>query len=382
MVAPDAPVALPDDADDAGWEALRAAWFPGDRVNLNPGTLGTPSVPVRAALDAFRARTAGYPLDAYVQGRVALRAARARAVALWGGEPAICGGTTQTMNLLGLLLPRVVARAPVRVWTTGHEHHGGVGGFEHDPAYVVTYLRADMRDDEVRDRLRAAPPDVLFVSQRAWTDGAALPVAAYVAAARDEAPGCLRIVDAAQSVGLEAPALGDADVVVASAHKWLHGPPGTGFAWVSARAREQIGALHRAGEPLDPDAALAGWEVAGGQDFALYAGVEAALALYAAVGPDRARARSEALAAFLADRLREALPGAAVDTVSAVVRLRPNGDPYPLYSALNARGVHTKCVKVTPPESAPLALLRLGVPWFETRARLAAVADLAGSLRA
>lgn len=362
----------PDSADAHAWEATRLGLFPTERLNLNPGTLGTCAAPVRRAVEAFRAETDGYPLGQYVAGREALRRARAAATAIWGEAPAICGPTTQTMNQLALLLPRALGKPRLRVLTTLHEHHGGVGGFEHDAAYSVAYLTAaELADPRaLTDRVRAEAPDVLFVSQRAWTDNAALPVDALLAAAEAHAPACLRVVDAAQAVGIESPALDPrADLVVASAHKWLFGPAGTGFAWVRPRAVERLGAVWRAGEPLDPDSPLCRWEAAGGQDFAAYAGVEAALALYAAAGPARVAARAHALAAWLAEALADALPGARVDAAGAVVRLRAPGDPYPLYGALNARGVHTKCVKAEL-GGETLALLRLGVPWYESEARL------------
>jgi hypothetical protein len=72
---------------------------------------------------------------------------------------------------------------------------------------------------------------------------------------------------------------------------------------------------------------------------------------------------------LLAAARADALPGARVDAAGAVVRLRAPGDPYPLYGALNARGVHTKCVKAEL-GGETLALLRLGVPWYESEARL------------
>lgn len=377
-----APFVWPDEADAAAWEALRRATFPSDRLNLNPGTLGTCAAPIRRAVEAFRADTDGYPLGQYVAGREALRRARAAATALWGEAPAICGATTQTMNLLTLLLPRALGKPSLRVLTTLHEHHGGAGGFEHDPSYAVAFLTpAELTDaDALAARVRAEAPDVLLVSQRAWTDNAALPVEALLAAAEAHAPACLRIVDAAQVVGVETPALDPrADLVVASAHKWLFGPAGTGFVWVRPRALERLGSVWHAGEPLDPEAPLCRWEAAGGQDFALYAGVEAALALYAAAGPARVAARSQRLAAWLADALPDALPDARIDAAGAVVRLRPAGDPYPLYAALNARGVHTKCVKAEL-GGETLALLRMGVPWYESEARLARAVTLVREL--
>ncbi len=356
------------------WEALRRAQFPADRLNLNPGTLGTPSTAVRAAIAAFRAEDdEAYPLGRYVRGRQALGRARAAAKALWGREPALAGGATHTMNLVSLALGRGSRRGPLTVLTTVHEHHGAVAVFERDPVFRVTYLSAGEMVDEsaFADRVRRERPAVCLFSQRTWIDGARLPVGHWCTLVGALAPECLRIVDAAQALGVEPLVIDEADVIVASGHKWLGGPAGTGFAWASDRAIDVIGPLWRTGEPLDPDARLAAWEPAGGQDFALYAGIEAALGLYARVGPERVRSRSEVLARGLAHALAGVLPEAEIDAAGAVVRVRfPEQDPYPLYASLNAQGIHTKCVKVELPTGERVTLLRIGVPWYESPPRL------------
>ena len=45
-------------------------------------------------------------------------------------------------------------------------------------------------------------------------------------------------------------------------------------------------------------------------------------------------------------------------------------DPYPLYQAMNERGVHCKCIKDLSKSGQPRQLLRFGVPYYETEARL------------
>ena len=47
-----------------------------------------------------------------------------------------------------------------------------------------------------------------------------------------------------------------------------------------------------------------------------------------------------------------------------------NYDPYPLYNAMNQRGVHCKCIKDTCKRGEPRQLLRFGVPFYETESRL------------
>ena len=79
---------------------------------------------------------------------------------------------------------------------------------------------------------------VLF-SSLLWTDGSRLPVAELTEVAQDA--GARVLVDAVQSVGqrpVDFEAWG-ADAVAAAGHKWLLGPTGTGFCYVSEEfARE------------------------------------------------------------------------------------------------------------------------------------------------
>ncbi len=44
---------VPTSDSTPNWERFRAVLFPGERVNLNPGTLGTPSTWVRQAMSGF-----------------------------------------------------------------------------------------------------------------------------------------------------------------------------------------------------------------------------------------------------------------------------------------------------------------------------------------
>lgn len=77
------------DADE--WEQLRLREFPGERCNLNAGTLGTPARSVLAAQRAlWHDDLHAWPLGQYRPGREDLHRARALAHALLGRPRSPC----------------------------------------------------------------------------------------------------------------------------------------------------------------------------------------------------------------------------------------------------------------------------------------------------
>lgn len=380
--------------DPKGWEALRRAEFATDRLNLNPGTLGTPARRVQAACAAFHAATRGWPLGAYGLGRTA--AARARAAAPTVGVPGpvtLQAGTTVTTTLLAHALRAHVGR-PLRVLTTAHEHPGGLASFARG-AWVSHVPDVALDDPEAfADEVHRHQPDLVLLSQILWTNGRALPTGALCRAARSVAPSAWRVVDAAQALGAAELDGADADFLVASGHKWLGGPAGTGLLWVGPRA-EALGGLGWAGDGGHGDAGGAShasevaqaFEAGGGQDFGRWAGLAIALELHAGLGAHAVARRSHALATGLATRLHAALEGRPhrfADGASwsreptaqgAHVVLALDGvDPYPLYRRLEAEKIHAKCIKEALATGEVLAHLRFGVPAWESEERLDEVA--------
>ena len=92
--------------------------------------------------------------------------------------------------------------------------------------------------DRIAPRTRA-----LSFSHVLYTTGAKLPVAELCALARDH--GCLAIVDGAQGAGampIDVRALG-CHAYASSGHKWLMGPKGTGFLYISPEMSGALDAL-------------------------------------------------------------------------------------------------------------------------------------------
>lgn len=390
-------------AEDADWKHLYEQEFSSTRINLNPGTLGTPSRSVRQAMASFWAEELhAFPLGQYQAGRAALQDVRVLAERLFGKPPAGAlvvtqGATTSMLTQAGLLARHVrpTGGAPVRVLTSNHEHHGGLDAFSTDFRFQIVRLpdEALWNAGVLEAVVRAARPEILLLSQRTWTGGQRIPVEQIGAQVQQLSPTCWRIVDAAQSLGLEPPAWSEADVVVSSAHKWLSGPSGTGFTWLSERALEALVPLHPVVEPVDAEASGARLEQPGGQDFARYRGLKAGLELYERIGPAAAKMRSSLLAARLGGRVLEEAHRAGrrtafvPETGSALLEEAPSHlqtagvlaiecldfDPYPVYTALNQVGIHTKCIK-----GSGLNRLRLGIPWYETWERLETAATALG----
>ena len=150
-----------------------------------------------------------------------------------------------------------------------------------------------------------------------------------------------------------------------------------------------------AGEPLDPESPAAAFERSGGHDLSQPAGLAAALALHTTLGPAAILARCRTLTAWFAAELHARLAarrvvhtffdpptGASILTPPAADRLYgalhvqfPDLDPYPAYIALDARGIHVKCIKGPRPGGAHLNLLRFCLPAHESFSRLTLALD-------
>ncbi len=196
-------------------------------------------------------------------------------------------------------------------------------------------------------------PRLVCVTQCPTNSGLVQDVAAVGAMCR--ARDILYLVDGCQSVGqmpVDVEAIG-CDFFSATSRKYLRGPRGAGFLWVSDRV------LESGLEPLFPDMRGADWidsdlyqpapdarrfetwEFA----YALVLGTGAAAAYATRIGLEPARERAWGLAADLRERL-SALPGCTVldrgAVLGATVTATFDGhDPARLVDALRERGINT-----------------------------------------
>lgn len=267
----------------------------------------------------------------------------------------------------------------------------------------IEVLRAPDRDeggvdvDALRELVHRRRPRLVAMSHVPTNSGLVQDVGAVGAVCRER--DTLFLVDACQSVGqmpLDAQSLG-ADFLSATARKFLRGPRGAGFLWVSDRALdaglEPLFPDLRGADWVDPDryqpapsaVRFESWEFA----WALVLGMGEAARYASALGLDAIRERAWKLADGLRERL-SAVPGVDVldrgPELSAIVTVAVAGwEPNLLVEALRDRGINTSAVGR---ESAVIdfdakgvgGALRLSPHYYNSEAELVSAVDVLAGL--
>lgn len=346
-------------------EALRAD-TPGTRERVHLNNAGAALMP-RSVLAAVQdhleleARIGGY--EAADVRREAIRSVYAELSALVGGEPHQIALMEHATSAFVAALSAIPFRPGDVLLTTRNDY------VSNQIQYLSLVERQGIRVvhapdrpeggadvDALRDQIHRLRPRLVAMSHIPTNSGLVQDVAAVGAACRER--DTLFLVDACQSVGqmpLDAPSLG-ADFVSATARKFLRGPRGAGFLWVSDRA------LDRGLEPLFPDLRGADWvapdryQPAPGAvrfeswEFAwgLVLGMGEAARYARGLGLEVIRERSWRLAAKLREELG-GIPGVRVldrgRRLCAIVTVAVEGhEPGGLVEALRQRGVNTSAV--------------------------------------
>ncbi len=374
--------------DESYWTKFRKENFHSKRINLNPGTLGTPSEAVKHArlFTAKANEIEAHPLGMYEYGRKCQEEIQELCNELWpspGYHSMVVHSTSQTLNHLSLSMLRVLhseGSGPYRIITTEHEHQGGIGCFENMPEYEVHYLNDATREDKdlLKRKIEEIKPHITFFSHVYYDTGSKSPAVEWAKFFKKIAPDCKVIIDVAQSIGILDLPFGDADVLVGSTHKWLFGPHGGGLIWVKNSFKNWIHSMYWSGHGIAADSDIESLSIPGGQDFMLYPAVLESLKLYKKVGKDKVFQRSAMLANWFQKKLAEALVCLKTDFIflnntmnSPFISVAfTNYDPYPLYMALNERQVHIKCIKNHKIGNKEYHILRFGFPYFETLDRM------------
>ncbi|MBP9946959.1 MAG: aminotransferase class V-fold PLP-dependent enzyme [Vicinamibacteria bacterium] len=241
------------------FERLRGEFlFPRDVTYCNTGTLGAiPREVMDAMVTGLRGTEAALPDWPYFQadgepltGYQPLLAARTRAARFLGAEAdeiAITQNATVGMNALGNGLDW---KAGDEVLTTDQEHGGAVSIFRlmaKRRGIVVKELPLSAAvgggPEGILAQFRAASSPrtrAIMVSHITSQFGIRMPVEGLIALARER--GALSLIDGAQAVGqirVNLRELG-CDAYVASPHKWLMAPKGTGLLYIRRAAQAQF----------------------------------------------------------------------------------------------------------------------------------------------
>ena len=224
---------------------------------LNTAALGpTPRTVLEKVLKAWYELELDPVMMAYGDGAVHVATDRARnlvaaLINCRADELLITRSATDAMNCVALGLNLTKGD---RVLTTDVEHEGGSicwkylkrrGGIEIDE---VSIAPGDFDTRSIITRFQKAITErtkVISVSHVIATTGLRMPIADIVALAKNR--GILCIVDGAQAVGgieVDVTKLG-CDAYVGTGHKWLMGPKGTGFLFISKDASSLIQPVQR-----------------------------------------------------------------------------------------------------------------------------------------
>jgi selenocysteine lyase/cysteine desulfurase len=217
-------------------------------IYLNTGSLGpTPRPVLDRVLEVWRTLELNPVVNSYGEGAAlasaeAVRAGAAGLIGCPADQLLITNGTTDALNAVA---GSVRLTAGDAILTTDQEHHGGLAGWtwrarrdggridhvpvrprENDAAAIVARFAAAIRP-ETR---------IIAVSHVLFSTGLRMPVRELAALARSR--GLLCVVDGAQAVGAMPIDVGaiNCHAYAASGHKWLMGPKGTGFLFVSPDA--------------------------------------------------------------------------------------------------------------------------------------------------
>ena len=380
--------------EEDDWERYRKSEFPSNRINLNTATLGLPSKKVQNALVDYQDEVLSFPLDQYNLARHDLKQLREEARDLWQTNSCtICFtlSATQTSNMLANVLldiKTLQGKREITVLASPFEHSGGIGPFESHPRYKIMYLNTVQTDTintntlqldlhQIKYQVRELKPDIAFVSHVAYTNGAIIPVEELHTIVKQECPNCIFIVDAAQSIGILSIPFGSFDILVTSLHKWFFGPHGVGIMWIKDEHLEVLPPFFPGGDNLDSSHPGSRFELCGGQNFHMYRGIRASVDLHKEIGLDTIQSRCADLSNFFYELLCEKPFLESILEVSrnntpshaGIVPLYfKKQDTYPIYTQLNDLGIHVKCIRER-------GLLRISIPYYETRSRLQIAAD-------
>jgi selenocysteine lyase/cysteine desulfurase len=276
-------------------------------IHMQTGGVGAMPRPVfEASVAAMREVEADPARETYGPGMARFDTVRARVAALVNAEAEDIVLTTSATQGMFLIAQGLHFTHGDHVLTTDHEHPGGRLGWDwaarryHIEVDAIPIAPDETDSQAIVERFadRILPRTrVISVSHVLFTTGVKLPVAELCALAREH--GCWAIVDGAQGPGampVDVKALG-CHAYASSGHKWLLGPKGTGFLYISPEMTGALDALPIA------DGRMPGSNSTGIVNIAGLRGLGAAVDYVQALGPERIATHNAALRRELHDQL-------------------------------------------------------------------------------
>ena len=289
----------------------------GRGIQLNTGGVGVPSRQVRAAVQAgFDQLYEEHvpPIEWYTLTNQAADAARAKLAAFLGAAESGITLTVSTADGLAAVIGGLSWEPGDEVLITSEEHpvpHRAVLGLEERYGVVLKAVEVDHDPAVMIERTRQAltPRTRLICMSHVTTDtGLVVPAPEICRLARERGvptlwDGC----HAAAQIPVNLREMG-CDFYASNCYKWMLGPIGTGFLYVSDEARQSLKPLLR---PHDPDGGAAQY-VTSTPSYALYAGVAATIDLMESIGGVAAIQRESARKAEALKASLDAVPGVLV----------------------------------------------------------------------
>ncbi len=251
---------------------------------------------------------------------------RRRLADFLGARPEHLAWTSNTSQAMQRVLRSVDWQAGDEILVSSAEHvstQDACRALERHQGVVVRTFPGEDGDDALLSALEAAlrgRARLVCLSQVSTLDGRKLPAREAAGLARSQ--GVPLLLDGAQAVGqfaVEIPGL-NCDYYIASGHKWLLGPLGVGFLWVSPDRLAQFrpdfipdaSTWLKPGDPRPPVTAALRTEL-GTHNYALRIGLGRALEIMEALGSDRIERYVQELVQLLFHEL-DARPGVRIVT--------------------------------------------------------------------
>lgn len=244
-------LAAEGNASAVNWDAISKEFLIDRSLTyLNTGTLGSSPKPVlearRVIEQKLESNPAGEGFGSVLRDAEAVAVKVADLLNCDAKDVTVTRNTTEGMNFVA---EGINLQAGQRVLTSNHEHPGGLRAWQYfkktrgSEVDVVEIPSPPKDEDEVVAAFQNAITDktrVIMCSHVHFSNGVKSPIARLSELAHRR--GCLMIVDGAQASGgvpVNVKELG-CDAYVSSGHKFLLGPKGTGFLYISERARNEI----------------------------------------------------------------------------------------------------------------------------------------------